>query len=259
MNSLIRIFALATAVSGGLYACSNSPATESASADTQSWHSSRAMHARAGDIIDSMGRVCSDGQIAAIVAALNQGEIVESQAVRDRLVNADVRDFAQMLIADHSQALQKGQAILSQLGIVPVENDNSKELQMGAQLFVQAAASLEGTALDRTFVAHQVLGHLKALAVIDGLLLTSAKEPQIRALLTEGRTMVAMHLHQVTILQARLAGSCGGGEATADAGSGAEDTGVPCDDAGPSTPAEDASQPSTPADDGSHGDKPWHY
>jgi putative membrane protein len=244
MNHLIRVLVAVTAVGGGFVACSNNPGSEPATGDTElaHAHSRPAPWALARQHVGNVMRVCSDGQIAGIVAALNESEITESQAVLDRLSNKDVRDFAQMLIDDHTKALQKGQTVFAQLNIQVEETDNRKELLQGAKLFVQAAQSLESAELDRTFVAHQIMGHLKGLAVIDGLLLTSAKQSDMRALLQDARAMVAMHLEDAITLQARIVGSCGG-ESSADAGTDAgtgtnTDSGEACDDAGqPSEPS----------------------
>lgn len=142
--------------------------------------------------------------IAGVVATANQGEIEQGNAAAARAATAEVRSFAQMMVADHTAALQNGQAVFSAAGITPGENDTTRILRDNSRLTVTNLATYSGTAYDRTYMQSQVDLHQWLLNALDTALIPSARTAELRTLLTTQRASVAAHLEQARAIRGRL-------------------------------------------------------
>lgn len=61
----------------------------------------------------------TDGQISSVIGTANLGEVQEAQVVLPKTTNQAVREFAQRMIAEHSEANQRLDALLNREGIQP--------------------------------------------------------------------------------------------------------------------------------------------
>lgn len=143
-----------------------------------------------------MGGGLTDGQIAAIVMAANQGEVQQGSAAQARTSSNTVRQFAQQMVTEHSAALAQAQTLFTQQGITPEPNPTSMALTAESQQIVTQINARTGTSLDRYYMQSQVAVHSAVLATIDTLLLPSAQNGALRNLLQVQRAQVAMHLQE---------------------------------------------------------------
>jgi putative membrane protein len=146
----------------------------------------------------------TDGQIAMVLTTANTGEIQEGQAELARGVVTEIRDFAQMMVADHTAANTRGAALFVAQGIMPAPSPVSTMLNADAMAQVMMLNTLTGTAVDRAYITGQVNAHQMVLTLIDTRLLPSAENAALRAELMTSRTAVAMHLDHARMLQADL-------------------------------------------------------
>lgn len=136
----------------------------------------------------------SENDIAGIVTAANEGEIAQGQVASQRASSADVRAFGQMMVTDHTNALQKGQQVFASRGITPADNSTVMDLRSGSQRTVAALNQHTGASFDRAYMQAQVDMHQWLLTNLDSLLIPSARSADVRALLTDQRASVAVHL-----------------------------------------------------------------
>jgi putative membrane protein len=142
-----------------------------------------------------------EGDIAAIVTAANEGEIQQGQAASARATSADVRAFAQMMVTDHTAALNSARDTFNRAGINPSENNISTTLRSGSQTTVTNLNTYSGAAFDRTYMQTQVDLHSWLLNALDVALIPSTVTPELRTLLETQRASVAAHLDRArTIL-----------------------------------------------------------
>jgi predicted outer membrane protein len=153
-----------------------------------------------------ISHACSDGQIAAIVKASNDGEILVSESVVGRLQTPVARALAQRLIQDHQLANQQ----LQGTGVEPVSNAISATLTKDAQHHVEKLAALSDDELDSTFLTSELLDHARTLGSLDHLLLPSADDPELLRVLSKIRAAVARHTLVVVEAQEKVTGACGG-------------------------------------------------
>jgi putative membrane protein len=152
----------------------------------------------------AMPNAVPESDIAAIVTAANEGEIQQGNAAASRATSADVRAFAQMMVADHTNALNTGRDVFTRNGVTPSENYTSRKLRDNSQLTVTNLATYTGADFDRTYMQVQVDLHQWLLTVLDTILIPSARNAEVRALLQTQRGSVAAHLERARTIRAAL-------------------------------------------------------
>lgn len=146
------------------------------------------------------GARMSASDIAAIVTAANEGEVQQGQAAAARAASSAVRDFANMMVSDHTNALSTARGVFERNGIAPNDNDTSRTLRSNSQAAVAALNTYSGAAFDRTYMQSQVDLHQWLLTQLDNVLIPSSRG-DLRTLLTAQRAAVAAHLDRArTIL-----------------------------------------------------------
>ncbi len=142
-------------------------------------------------------------EVAAIVVAANEGEIQQGNAAAARASNADVRRFAQMMVTDHTSALNAARDTFNRTAITPSDNNISSALRANSQTTVTNLGTYSGPAFDRAYMQSQVDLHSWLLRQLDSALIPSTVTPEVRTLLQTQRASVAAHLdHARTILNA---------------------------------------------------------
>jgi putative membrane protein len=136
----------------------------------------------------------SDAEIAGIVTTANQGEVDQANVALTRASSSDVRDFAQMMVRDHSAALTSAQGVFSGQNISPADTDTSNTLRSGSQQTISALNTYTGSAFDRAYMQAQVDQHQWLLRTIDNSLIPSARSTAVRDLLLTQRGAVSSHL-----------------------------------------------------------------
>lgn len=142
----------------------------------------------------------SDANIAAIVLAANQVDVEAGELALDRSTNPDVRALAQQMVTDHTAANQAAGELAGRLGLTPVPNDVSRQLEEGGRENRARLSTLEGDEFDTAYVSHEVAYHKAVLDAIDKVLLPGASHRELRALIEQVRPVIAAHLHHAESL-----------------------------------------------------------
>lgn len=138
----------------------------------------------------------SAGDMAAILTAVNEGEIALNQLAQTRATSGDVRSFAQMMVTDHQANLDRGRELFTRLGVTPTDNAVSQALRSTAPLASTNLQTYSGAAFDRTHMRFQADLHQWALNALDVALIPSANNAELRDFLTATRASIAAHLDQ---------------------------------------------------------------
>jgi putative membrane protein len=141
--------------------------------------------------------------VAGIVITANEGEIQQGQAASTRATSADVRAFAQMMVTDHTAALNAARATFSRAGVTPGDNDTTRTLRESSQRTVTNLATYSGTAFDRRYMQSQVDLHQWLLNTLDTALIPSSRG-EVLTLLQTQRASVAAHLEHARQILGRL-------------------------------------------------------
>lgn len=94
------------------------------------------------------------GAFIAEMAEDGMAEVQLGKLAAERASNADVKEFAQMMVQDHSKANEELKKIAGQLKVTPPTSLNQKHQALAAKL-----SKLQGAEFDREYMAEMVLGH----------------------------------------------------------------------------------------------------
>jgi len=140
--------------------------------------------------------------IAAIMTTASEGEIDQAQAALPHLTTQAARDFANMMIADHTAALNEARTTFSSNHIVP--RDSNGQVGMLRDQSKQIVAAVNNAAsADRIYMQSQVNLHQSLLTMMDTQFIPSAQNDLFN-LLQKQRTALAAHLDRAREILAEL-------------------------------------------------------
>jgi putative membrane protein len=146
----------------------------------------------------------TDPEIAHIVVTANAIDIKAGNVAKTKAQKKEVKEFAQLMVTDHSAVNQQASDLAKKLGVTPMDNAVSKSLMTGADENMKKLNELKGSAFDKHYVDHEVAYHQAVLDAIDKTLIPSAKNAELKALITKVRPAIASHLEHAKHMQASL-------------------------------------------------------
>lgn len=146
----------------------------------------------------------TDANIAAIVVAANDADIMYAELALAKSRNEEVRGFAMMTKKDHESMNQAAVALVTRLGVTPVPHEVSLDLRDDADTKRGVMRELEGAAFDSAYAHNEVTYHKSVLGAIDGALIPSALNAELKTLLVAVRPAVAAHLGHAESLAAKF-------------------------------------------------------
>lgn len=138
----------------------------------------------------------SDAEVAGLVRTANDGEIQHGEIARTRAQNSAVRDFASMMVTDHTRSNEQLQQLLADRGMSTADAPQTVQLRQSAAATAAALDRYSGADFDRAYMRSQVELHQWLLTTLDGTLIPSARDRQLRAQLQAMRGAVAAHLNR---------------------------------------------------------------
>jgi putative membrane protein len=149
----------------------------------------------------------TDPQIAAIVVTANQVDIDAGKLAASKSHSKDVKEFAQLMITDHTGVNKSATELVQKLHVTPESNPTSESLQKGGDDNLAALKKLSGSAFDRAYVDHEVAYHQAVLDAVDTTLIPNAQNAELKALLVKVRPAFVAHLAHAKSLQSALSKS----------------------------------------------------
>jgi putative membrane protein len=146
----------------------------------------------------------TDAQIAAIVVTANQVDIDAGNLAKSKASASDVKDFAQLMVTDHTAVNKSASDLVSRLHVTPEPNTTSRSLEAGGDQNLATLKKLSGPAFDKAYVDHEVAYHQAVLDAVDQTLIPNAKNPELKALLVKVRPAFVAHLEHAKTIQSGL-------------------------------------------------------
>lgn len=143
----------------------------------------------------------SDGEVAAVLMAIHEGEIRHGGIARTRASSAEVRSFAEMMVRDHTAALERLRDVASRAKVTPAESELVRTLRSGAEQTAAALNAMSGAEFDRAYMRSQVEMHDWAVRSIDTSLLPSTRSTQLMMYQRDARPAMAGHLEHARRVQ----------------------------------------------------------
>jgi putative membrane protein len=148
----------------------------------------------------------TDAQIAAIVVTANQVDIDAGKLAVEKSHTADVKAFAKLMITDHSGVNKSAVDLVTKLKVTPEDNPTSQSLKAGGDQNLANLKGLSGHAFDKAYVDHEVAYHEQVLDAVNKVLIPSAQNAELKALLIKVQPVFVAHLEHAKTIQASLAG-----------------------------------------------------
>jgi putative membrane protein len=168
-----------------------------------------ALPAFADEKMSTMSAPPSDSEITQIMETANTNEVDAGKLAMKKTTNADVKEFAGMMVKDHSGVVQETRDVEKKISVKPMKSVASKELDMDAKKNEKKLKGMKGSAFDKEYVNQMVADHQAVLNTIDQTLLPNAKSDDLKALITKIRPAVEAHLQHAKTLQAKLEANAG--------------------------------------------------
>jgi putative membrane protein len=146
----------------------------------------------------------TDANIAAIVVAANSIDVRNGLLALSKTQVAEVRAFANQMVADHTSVNKKATELAVRLKLTPKESESSRTLESEAAVTRATLEAKTGAEFDRAYVDHEVAYHQAVIDLLDQVLIPEARNKQLKALLVAVRPAFVAHLEHAQHLQASL-------------------------------------------------------
>lgn len=149
--------------------------------------------------------VKKDGEIIATLMTLNKGEIAAATVALKKTSDPAVKDYAQMLMKDHTANLKQTIQMSHQLHLPPVDTKMVKNLQADTKKQLKTLKGLNGQAFDKMFIGDMVTDHQNALNIIDNTMLVNVNNIALKKQVEATRVHIAHHLEVAQEIQKKMA------------------------------------------------------
>jgi putative membrane protein len=146
----------------------------------------------------------NDAQIAHVAVTANAIDSAAGVLAKQKGTAKAVKDFAQMMITDHTGVNKQAVALATKLKVTPEDNDVSRQLKSGADQNVSNLQGKSGADFDSTYIDHEVTYHQAVLDALDQTLVPGAQNAELKALLEKVRPAIAAHLDRAKSIQGQL-------------------------------------------------------
>jgi len=152
----------------------------------------------------AQGTAPNDAQIAAIVVTANRVDIDAGKLAEGKSRDKAVKDFAKLMVTDHSGVNKSATDLAGKLKLKPEDNPTAQGMKKGGDDNLARLRTLDGAAFDKAYVDNEVTYHQAVIDAVDKTLIPSAKNEELKALLVKVRPAFVAHLEHAKLLQAQL-------------------------------------------------------
>jgi len=146
----------------------------------------------------------TDPQIAHIAATAHQIDIARGKLALKKTKNAEVKQFAQQMVDDHTAGLNEAVALCKRLGVTPEKNATSKSLQDGANKATARLKKESGAKFDKDYIDTEVDYHKAVIDAVKNALIPNAQNKDLKQLLTDAGPTLEGHLKHAENVQSQL-------------------------------------------------------
>jgi putative membrane protein len=154
----------------------------------------------AGETLSATKQGLNDGQIAAIVRAINVAEIDQGKIAALKAHDVGVKQYAETMIAQHGQAVKDMDELDTMLNIRLTESELMTEMRVNATSVESKLSQNNENSFDKAYLESQIEAHRQALDTIDSQLMPAVRSEELRQMLENLRPRVVDHLQMAQTL-----------------------------------------------------------
>jgi len=204
MDRSLSRFTIASAVAACtvLAACQKKGDVATTDTTAASAMTNRTDTTASGGAVASPKNDWTDAQILGFAMTANAGEVQEGELAQRKATNPAVKNFAKLMVSDHTQMLKDARSLASKLSISPDSTkDDTKDLAKDTQDQVKDLTNKKaGKDWDEDYMGKQVDDHQKVLDKLNDAA-QSAKSPDLKNALNESIAKVQGHLTQAKAIK----------------------------------------------------------
>jgi putative membrane protein len=146
----------------------------------------------------------TDPEIANVAVVANQNDIDFANIAINKSSNADVKQFAQTMAADHKAVIDQAVALVTRLNVTPKDNATSQALKSNAESAIKKLNSVTGAAFDKLYMDNEVAYHENVIKEVESVLIPQAQNAELKALLESVLPTLRTHLQHAQMVQGNL-------------------------------------------------------
>jgi len=139
------------------------------------------------------GMMMTDGEILAMVIAVDLNEVLAAAEAGKKKMSAPVLAYAKMLHEGHGMDMGKTMKLGQEIGVTPLITAPVEKLQKKGAGELAMLVPMDGKAFEHAYLNAMIKGHTEVLAMIDNQLLKSVENAALKNHLTALRGHVAEH------------------------------------------------------------------
>ena len=152
----------------------------------------------------SGGAAPTDPQIAMIAVTADNVDIDAGKLAQSKASNPKVKEFAELMVRDHTSVNEQATALAKRLNVTPEESATSKSLKENGDKEMAKLKGMSGAAFDKAYVDNEVKYHEQVLGAVDKTLIPNAQNAELKSLLESARPIFVSHLNHAKELQSSL-------------------------------------------------------
>lgn len=146
----------------------------------------------------------SDPEIASVAVVANQIDIDYGKVALERSKNKEVIDFANRMIEDHKAVINQAVALVTKLGVTPMDNTVSQSLLTQSKETLKKLNSVSKKDFDKTYIDNEVAYHEAVIGAVKDLLIVQAKNAELKDLLEAVLPALEAHLGHAKMAQSKI-------------------------------------------------------
>lgn len=146
----------------------------------------------------------TDPQIAHIAYSAGVIDIEAAKQALAKTQNAEVKAFAESMVRDHEAVNTQALDLVKKLNVTPEDNPTSQSLAKAGEDKRAELDKLDGAAFDKAYVDNEVAYHQTVNGALESLLIPSAQNAELKALLETGLKLFQGHQHHAEMVAAKL-------------------------------------------------------
>jgi putative membrane protein len=147
----------------------------------------------------------NDPQIATVALTAHQIDIDRGKMAAKKTKNAEVKQFAEQMVHDHTDGKNEVLALAKKLGVKPEESSVTKSLKDGAKDTEKKLKGEKGAAFDKGYIDAEVAYHQAVIDAVNKVLIPGAKNAEVKNALQQTVPTLEGHLQHAKNVQSQLA------------------------------------------------------
>jgi putative membrane protein len=146
----------------------------------------------------------TDPQIAMIAVTADTVDIDAGKLAAKKASNSKVKEFADLMVRDHTSVNNKATALVKKLNVTPEESETSRSLKSDGDKNLEKLRGLSGAAFDKAYIDNEVTYHEAVIKAVTDTLIPNAKNAELKSLLESAGPVFTSHLTHAKELQNSL-------------------------------------------------------